>query len=145
MRIFLTACLVGCAANPDPLSWRPESLVACSAQLDLIGPGPDGDVSAIPDGTPETGFEYEIVQYTNGDSEVSCTVAIGWEKGGSGSGYFPAPTAGARSHTCIASANFPGGADLAGGGWIFTGNARPSAVHSRSLHDIPLRRAAEQP
>jgi hypothetical protein len=88
------------------------------------------------DGRSETALEYIIVQYTNGDAEVSCGAGIGSAQDGSDSVYYPAPTRGASTHGCNAAANFPGGSDIEVGVWSFTTVGGLAATYNDS--DDPL-------
>jgi hypothetical protein len=107
--------------------YRPLEFFACAVVLDLIG---NGTIGA--DGITETGLEYTMLRYSNGDVEVSCTSGLGSASSGSGGGHFPAVTTGARVGGCWADANYPNyqsADDIVAGGWEYGLQPQPHATY----------------
>ena len=92
---------------PEGGTYRPRYWVSCNASLDLISFNSTGQPQRLADGMSETLLVYNVLLYTNGDVEVSCTAGIGSAQSGTISDYFPAVTNGASTGLCIAPADYP--------------------------------------
>jgi len=105
----------------DADSYRPSSLAECSATLDVIAVADDDSIQVGEDGVKETGLRATMTNYSNGDVEVTCLVAIGSGAGGSVSAYHIAGTSGADNRACGVIAEYPLADDGNAGSWRFRG------------------------
>jgi hypothetical protein len=106
--------------------YRPLEWFGCVRLLDLIasnGPGADG--------INETSLTYEMLRYSNGDVETSCTSGLGSAISASDHGHYPAVTMGARTGGCIASGtDYPQTTnDLIAGLWEYGMSPQPHATY----------------
>jgi hypothetical protein len=101
-------------------SWRLSSLADCAATLDLISTA-NGDPEPGEDGVNETGLRVTLKNFSNGDVDASCLVAIGSGLGGSGSSYHLSGSSGALNRACGVVADYPITEDGNAGSWRFIG------------------------
>jgi hypothetical protein len=106
----------GVSASP---SYRPLFWAGCTVLADLIGSS--GGLGT--DGVTETGLEYTMLRFANGDLEVSCESRLGSLEAASDGSYFPAGRVGASNGTCFTAQDYPPTGDGVAGGWLFTGDA----------------------
>jgi hypothetical protein len=119
-------------------SRRPNGWFRCIVALDLIGVGPDALVRGE-DGLAETGLDYAVLRYSNGDFEVQCTADLGSADQGSGSGYYPAPIVAAADRRCTANSDFDDpGSGIHAGFWHFSSQTERqqswSSTGTRTIH-----------
>lgn len=102
-------------------AWRPQSFAECVGTLDLIQVV-DDVIEVGQDDVDETGFRVTIKNFTNGDVEVSCLVAIGSSIGGSVTAYHLAGSNGAVNRLCGVIADYPvTESEGQAGSWRFRG------------------------
>jgi hypothetical protein len=101
--------------------WRPVSVANCATTLDIVTTV-NGVVEAGQDGVNETGLQVTIKNFSNGDVEVTCLVALGSTgQGGSLTAYHLEGTTGARNRACGVLADYPTEDNSNAGSWRFAG------------------------
>lgn len=107
--------------------YRPLGWVGCTASLDLVS------LSAMAlgqDGVDETGLNYTVTAFSNGDLDVSCDSSIGSAQSGAGGRYFPATLAGAQDGSCQSYSDYPPTGAVAGYWGFSIEEGGPRATYS---------------
>lgn len=126
---------MGLPGKDAPASrWRPLGYFSCSANLDVLA-RTDGAPVVGKDGLRETGLDYAVTVYENGDADVSCGASLGSASEGGDKVYYPALVPGAQSRFCFGDSDYPPVGTEAGG-WTFTTSPSPQGKYTDS--DNPL-------
>lgn len=123
-----------------PVPYRPLFWVGCGKTLDLLTTTTT-PVSPGKDGISETGLDYVLTLFSNGDVSVSCTAAAGSAQDGSAAAYYPTVVPGAAAGGCIASVDLPPFTVIPGavGAWNFqVRGGGPRAVYLDADPGHPL-------
>lgn len=111
--------------------WRPLGYFSCSVALDVISLQ-NGTPIVAKDGLNETGLNYAVTVYENGDADVDCSASLGSASEGGDNRYYPALVVGSQTRRCFGSSDYPsavGAADSEVGNWEFTTEPNPQGKY----------------
>jgi len=140
----------GAAGQPGPAGpagmnapgqgYQPTLSVLCGASIDLLDGTANFNTPQVigTDGTAESYFEYSVVVYSNGDSQLTCGVTLGSIETSFGGVYYPGTAQGAVNRYCQVAIDYPP-EGASGGVWEFTIDQKtPIATYSDNDPGHPL-------